>query len=115
MEHKESTRQLKVSRLIQKELGTFLLRERLAVCNGKMVTVTGVRITPDLGLARVYLSIFPSQGADEVLKTIKTQTRTIRHCLGSEVKSQLRVVPDLEFFIDDSIDYFEKIDGLLKK
>jgi ribosome-binding factor A len=114
MEHQESTRQQKVSRLIQKEIGTFLQRERLAVCGGKMVTVTNVRVTPDLGVARVYLSIFPSEKTDEVLKIIKTQVKTIRHQLGTQVKSQLRVVPELDFFVDDSLDYYEKINGLLK-
>jgi ribosome-binding factor A len=114
MEHQESTRQHKVSRLIQKELGTYLQRERLAVCNGRMVTVTNVRVSPDLGVAKVYISIFPSQDVNDVLKFIKTQTKTIRHYLGTQVKSQLRVVPELDFFIDDSLDYFQKIEGLLK-
>jgi ribosome-binding factor A len=114
MHQPESTRQHKVSRLIQKELGTYLQRERLAVCGGRMISVTNVRISPDLGVAKVYLSIFPSENVNDILKFIKTHTKSIRHYLGTQVKSQLRVVPELDFFIDDSIDYFEKIEGLLK-
>lgn len=80
-----------------------------------MVTVTNVRITPDLGLARVYLSIFPSNQNKETLEIVKNNYKAIRLLLGQKVKNQLRVVPELEFFIDDSLDYIERIDKLLKK
>jgi len=111
----ESTRLQKVSRLLQKELGTYFQRESLNICGGKMVTVTTVRVTPDLGLAKVYLSIFPSVKPEETLEMIKTHTRSIRYDLGKNIHNQMRVVPELDFYIDDSLDYVEKIDELLKK
>ena len=111
----ESTRQQKVNRLIQKEIGSLLQRESHQICGGKMVTVTSVRMTPDLAVARVNLSIFPSNANAEVLSLIKSQMNHIRNELGRSVRNQLRIVPNLEFFIDDSLDYIEKIDQLLKK
>ena len=104
----------KISRLIQKELGVYFQRESITICSGKMVTVTGVRVSPDLAIAKVYLSIFPSTGVNEVLIKIKSKTKTIRHHLGQSVHNQMRIIPELEFFIDDSLDYIEKIDKLLK-
>ncbi len=111
----ESTRLQKVARLLQKELGNYFQRESLTVCAGQMVSVTTVRVSPDLGIAKVYISIFPSEKSKETLTLIKTQTRSIRYHLGQLVHNQLRVVPDLEFFVDDSLDYIEKIENLLKK
>ena len=110
----ESTRLQKVSRLLQKELGTYFQRESLNICGGKMVTVTTVRVTPDLGIARVYLSVFPSANPEVTLEMIKTHTKSIRYNLGKIIHNQMRVVPELNFFIDDSLDYVEKIDELLK-
>jgi ribosome-binding factor A len=111
----ESTRQLKVSRLLQKELGTYFQREASSICHGKLITVTRVRITPDLSLARVYLSFFPSGQAKDDLIAVKARLKTIRTKLAQVVKNQLRIVPDLEFFIDDSLDYIYHIDDLMKK
>jgi ribosome-binding factor A len=111
----ESTRLQKISRLIQKELGIFFQREGQKICRGKMVTVSSVNITPDLGLARVYLSIYPSNQGDDDLLKIKGHNKAIRNYLGHEVRHQLRIVPELEFIIDDSLDYISHIDDLLKK
>ncbi|HEY9122966.1 MAG TPA: 30S ribosome-binding factor RbfA [Bacteroidales bacterium] len=111
----QTPRRLKVARLVQKEIGNHLQREAFTLCKGRMVSVTNVRMTPDLAIARVYLSIFPSDNADEVLNNIKLHIKSIRHFLGLQVHQQLRIVPDLEFFIDDSLDYVAKIDNLLKK
>lgn len=80
-----------------------------------MITVTIVRISPDLGVARVYLSIFPVNPDEKPLVLIQEKVHEIRHFLGNQVRHQLRVVPELTFFIDDSLDYIEKIDGLLKE
>ena len=80
-----------------------------------MITVTIVRISPDLGVARVYLSIFPVIPDEKPLVLIQDKVHEIRHFLGNQVRHQLRVVPELTFFIDDSLDYIEKIDGLLKE
>lgn len=113
MEIEETTRQKKVSRLIQKELGNYFQRNSTTYGN-KIITVTVVRISPDLSVARIYLSIFPVKTGENILKDIKSHNNIIRHYLGTQVKNQLRIVPELNFFIDDSLDYIEKIDGLLK-
>jgi ribosome-binding factor A len=109
-----STRQNKIGRLIQKELSELFRKEALTLAKGKMISVTAVRITKDMSLARCYLSIFPSEGAAEILKDIKLHKGHLRGELGQAVRFQLRHVPELEFFIDDSLDYIEKIDNLLK-
>lgn len=111
----ESTRLQKVSRLLQKELGNYFQRESHTVCAGQMVSVTAVRVSPDLSVAKVYISIFPSDKSKETLTIIKSQIKSIRYQLGQIVHNQLRIVPDLDFFIDDSLDYIEKIEDLLKK
>jgi ribosome-binding factor A len=111
----DSTRQNKISRLIQKEMGDILLKEGKGQLIGKMITVTSVRISPDLSLARVYVSLFPPAERKEILEVINSQTKHLRHELGIRVKNQLRIVPELAFFIDDSLDYIENIDRLLKK
>ena len=80
-----------------------------------MVTVTTVRISPDLEQAKVYVSIFPSEGVEEALAAIEAQSREIRYQLGLRVRHQLRVVPELRFLLDDSLDYIEHIDSLLRE
>lgn len=110
----ESTRQKKVSRLIQKELAGFFLRKGSEIAHGKMISVTTVRITPDLALAKIYISIFPSSDQENVLHSIRELTPKIRFELGQKIRSQLRVVPEIVFYIDDSLDYIENIDKLLK-
>jgi len=108
-----TTRQNKISRLIQKELADIFLKDKDSF-RGKLISVTTVRITRDLSLARVYLSIFPSENAKEALNSVTLHAKTIRGELGRRVGKVLRIVPELEFFIDDSLDYLEKIDRLLK-
>jgi ribosome-binding factor A len=110
-----STRQYKVSRLLQKELGQVFQREGNSIFTGKMITVTEVRITPDLGQAKVFLSIFPAAEKAIFDKIMGQHTQHIRHELGMRIRHQLRVVPELQFFLDDSLDYIENIDRLLKK
>jgi len=110
----ETLRQQKVSRLIQKELAGIFLKVTTGFIPGKMVTVTQVRISPDLLEVKAYLSVFPSKDADEVLKMIRTKTPEIRLSLGNILKKNLRRIPNLSFFIDDSLDYAERIDELLK-
>ncbi len=101
--------------MLQKELGEIFQREGKSIFAGKMVTVTEVRITPDLGLARIFLSIFPAAEKALFNKTIGDHTQHIRHELASRIRHQLRMVPELQFFLDDSLDYIENIDRLLKK
>ena len=83
--------------------------------HGVMVSVTRVKISPDLSVCTAYLGIFPSDKGEELLKNIQTNEKTIRYELGTRVRNQLRIIPELRFFIDDSLDYIEHIDELLKK
>ena len=109
----ETTRQQKISRMLQKELGEiFLLYAR--ELHGTLITVTDVRISPDLGIARTHLSVFPSNKATSVIKQVYADTKSIRFDLGKRVRNQLRIVPELFFHVDDSLDYLENIDNLLK-
>lgn len=110
----ESTRQKKVSRLIQKELAELFIRNNNEIAPGKLVSVTIVRVSPDLSFAKVFLSIFPSHNQDEILNSIKDIASKIRFELGQKVRTQLRIVPEIAFFIDDSLDYIDNIDKLLK-
>lgn len=109
----DSQRQEKVARLVQKDLSEILKNVHFGIPQGSLVTVTKVRVSPDLGLARIYLSIWPGE-PDAILNRIKLSAREIRHALGLKVRNQLRVVPDLQFYLDDSMDYYEKIDAILK-
>ena len=109
----ESTRQAKIARLLQKELSE-MFRRQTAAMGGVLVSVSAVRISPDLSVARGYLSIFPSERAEEILKNINSNARTIRYELGKIVRFQLRKIPELSF-IDDSLDYIEHIDNILKQ
>ena len=110
----ETTRQNKISRLIQKELSEIFLLQSKAM-NGVLVSVSVVRISPDLSVARVYLSVFPSNRSEEIVKNINANMKSIRYELGTRVRYQLRIIPELKFFVDDSLDYIEKIDELLKE
>ncbi len=110
----ETTRQNKISRLIQKELSEIFLLQTKAM-NGVLVSVSVVRISPDLSVARVYLSVFPSNRSEEIVKNINANMKAIRYELGTRVRHQLRIIPELKFFVDDSLDYIEKIDELLKE
>ncbi len=110
----EKTRLKKVERLLQKELGTIFQRNTFSEFKNVLISVTVIRVSADLSVARVYLSVFPSTNADEVLKSIIENTGKIKYELGTKVRNQLRKIPDLKFFIDDSLDYANKIDNLLK-
>jgi len=109
----DSNRQQKVNRLIQKELSEIFLLETKKM-HGVFISVTNVRVSPDLGVAHVYLSIFPSEKAEELVKNINENVKSVRYDLGKRVGKQLRVVPELTFHVDDSLDYIEHIDKLLK-
>ena len=109
----DSTRQNKIARLIQKELGDILLKLSKE-SRGIMVSVSAVRVRPDLGIAKGYLSIFPSDKATEVVNNLNENIKAIRFELGNRVRHQLRIIPEIRFYIDDSLDYIENIDKLLK-
>ena len=110
----ETTRQNKIARLIQKELSDIFLLQTKAM-HGVLVSVSIVRISPDMSYARVYLSVFPSERSEEIVKNINDNMKAIRFELGNRVCHQLRIIPELKFFVDDSLDYAAHIDELLKK
>ena len=110
----QETRLNRVSRLLQKELASIFQSQTRAM-HGGLVSVTRVKISPDLSICTSYLSIFPSDKSEELLNNIRANEKTIRYDLGQRVRNQLRIVPELRFFIDDSLDYMERIDSLLKK
>ena len=111
----ESTRQLKVSRLLQRELADYFQLHARDILPGKLITVTVVRVSPDLGVAKVYLSIFPLDKKEKPLEDIKSHASSIRNIIGRKVAGQLRIVPEFIYYLDDSLDYIEKIDDLLKE
>ncbi|MDE6283178.1 MAG: 30S ribosome-binding factor RbfA [Muribaculaceae bacterium] len=110
----ESTRQAKIARLLQKELSE-ILRLQTAKTHGIIISVSAVRVSPDLSIAKAYLSIFPSAKSQEILDNLTRNAKTIRYDLGQKVRFQLRKVPELAFYLDDSLDYIENIDNLLKE
>ena len=113
-EKMQETRQNKIARLLQKELST-IFQEQTRAMHGTMVSVTRTRISPDLSVCTAYLSIFPSERGEEILENINRSNQQIRYALGQRVRYQLRIVPELRFFIDDSLDYIDRIDQLLKQ
>lgn len=110
----ESTRQAKIARLLQKELSE-IFRQQTAKTHGVLVSVSTVRVSPDLSVAKAYLSIFPSDKAAEMIESINHSAKTIRYELAQKVRFQLRKTPELQFYLDDSLDYIENIDSLLEK
>ena len=115
MDKPASTRQLKVARELQRDLAEIIRSKGMAVFNGAMVTVSEVRISPDLSIAKVFVSIFPSAKQEEVMKILEENKKVYRGELGHKVASQLRIVPELDFYLDTTLDYAEHIDQLLKK
>ena len=124
----ETKRQQKISRLIQQDMGDIFLREMKPVLGNSLITVTGVRITPDLSIARIHVSIMPigtipSQDGSEpqpatkqgIIDAILTHASDLRRRLGLREGKQLRIIPKLEFYLDDSLDYIENIENLLRK
>jgi ribosome-binding factor A len=115
MEAPATTRQLKVARELQRALAEIIRSKGMAVFAGAMVTVSEVRISPDLSIAKVYVSIFPSAKAEQVMGILEENKKALRGELGHKVASQLRIVPEIDLYLDSSIDYAEHIEELLKK
>ena len=111
----ETTRQTKVSKLLQKELSVIFQKETHQFLGNILVTVTGVRISPDLSVAKAYLSIFPVEKPKEALAVLNENKKMFRTILGNSCRHQLRIVPELIFYLDDSAEYAEEIDRLLKQ
>ncbi|MDA0794593.1 MAG: 30S ribosome-binding factor RbfA [Bacteroidetes bacterium] len=116
MDKKETPRQQKINTVLQQEVAT-LLQQAIRAGNVKnlLLSVTKVHVTSDLSIARIYLSIFPVNGAKAYLDALIANSFQLRHDLAQRMKNQLRRIPDLQFFLDDSLDYIEKIDRELKE
>ncbi len=110
----QETRQNKIARLLQKEL-SIIFQRQTQMMHGVMVSVTRTKVSPDLSICTAYLSIFPSERAEEIIKNVAANEKSIRYELGTKVRHQLRIIPELRFFVDDSLDYIERIDALLKE
>lgn len=115
MEKPASTRQLKVSRELQRHLGEIIRSKGMAAFDGCMVSVSEVRISPDFSVAKVFVSIFPSDKAEKVMKMLEERKAELRGDLGRGFAGQLRIVPELSFLLDSSLDYVQHIEDLLKK
>ena len=111
----ESKRQQKFAGVIQEDLAAILQREGANYLPNTMVTITKVRVTPDLAIARVFLSFFNNTNTQLALNTIKSHSSEIRYKLGARIKDQVRIIPQLEFFVDDTGDYVERMDKLFDK
>lgn len=110
----ESTRQLKVASQIQRDMAEIIRQKGMAFFDGALVSVSGVKISPDLSVAKVYVSVFPSSKAETVMKTLGVETKALRGELGNRVARQLRIVPEIIFYLENSLDYVERIEELLK-
>ncbi|MBO4625448.1 MAG: 30S ribosome-binding factor RbfA [Bacteroidales bacterium] len=115
MEKPASTRQLKVAREIQKELAEIIRSKGMAAFDGALVTVSEVRVSPDLSVAKVFVSIFPSEKQGEVMHILEENNKALRGELGHRVAKQFRIIPELIFLLDTTLDYAEHIEELLKK
>lgn len=110
----DTTRTLKFGKLIQKELSEIFTVEGKNYYGNNFVTITGVSVTPDLSVARVRVSIFKAPKPDAVMKMLRSHTNEIRRSLGNRIRNQARIIPSLEFFLDDSLDYVDKMDALFR-
>lgn len=114
MEAMESTRQQKVGRQIQKDISDILIKEGADFVRGAMVSVTVVRMSPDFSLAKVYVSVFPFDKSSEILKSLQKNAWVMRKALGTRMRNQIKQIPEVAFFLDDSMEYVENIEQLLK-
>jgi len=115
MKSQQSTRGQKVAAEIQKDIADIFLKEGSEFVHGALVTVTEVRMSPDLSFARIFVSIFPFEKKDEILSRLKEGAVKIRYALGKRIKNQLRIVPEIDITLDDSMEYVSHIEELLKK
>ena len=111
----ETTRQQKVARQIQRDIADIFQKEGAHLVRGLLVTVTTVRVSPDLGYAKIYVSVFPFERNPELLATLEENNWFIRRQLGTRIRNQQKVVPELQFFLDDSLEYIENIDQALNR
>ncbi len=110
-----NTRQLQVAREIQKEMAEIIRSKGMAAFQGALVSVSEVKISPDLSIAKIYVSVFPSDKSEAVMSILDENSRALRGELGNKMRNQLRIVPEINFYLDSTLDYAEHIDELLKK
>ncbi len=111
----ENTRQQKVAKQIQKDVAEIFAKEGASIVRGMLVTVTAVRVSPDFGYAKIYVSVFPFERSRELMKELERNNWFIRRALGQRIRNQLKNVPEIQFFLDDSLEYIEQIDQALKR
>lgn len=111
----DSTRQQKYARLIQKDLGEILQKDTKSLFGGSFITVTTVRVSPDLGIAKVYLSFLQAGQKEKLLDNINEQSKAIRKMLAEKIRNQARIIPHLHFYLDDNVEYASHIDQILSK
>ena len=111
----ETTRQQKIARQIQKDVAEIFQKEGAPIVRGSLVTVTAVRVSPDFAYAKIYVSIFPFERSGEVMQALEHNIRLVRGALGQRIRNQLKNVPEIQFFLDDSLEYIEHIEEALKR
>ncbi len=111
----ETTRQQKIAKQIQKDMAEILQKEAPEVVRGSLVTVTAVRVSPDFAYAKIYVSVFPFDHCDAVMASLDKHMRQLRGLLGNRIRNQVKNIPEIQFFLDDSLEYIEQIDNALKK
>lgn len=111
----ETTRQQKIARQIQRDIADIFLLEYRELFKGTLLTVTAVRVSPDFSYAKIYVSVFPFSRNEEVLEILKRENWAIRKALGAKIKHQLKSVPEIDFFLDDSLEYIENIDKAINR
>lgn len=111
----ENTRQQKIAKQIQKDMAELLQQEASDVIRGSLVTVTAVRMSPDLAYAKIYVSVFPFERSAEVMQSLDRHMRFLRGLLGHRLRNQIKSIPELQFFLDDSLEYIEHIEQAIKE
>ncbi len=111
----DNTRQQKIAKQIQKDIAEIFQKEGAALVRGMLITVTAVRVSPDFGYAKVYVSVFPFERSDELMRELEKNNWFIRRALGQRIRNQLKSIPEIQFFLDDSLEYIEHIDRALKR
>lgn len=111
----QNVRTLKVSKEIQRSVSEIIRAKGMAFFGGAMVSVSGVEISPDLSVSRIYVSVFPSAKAEDVMKILEDNKKAIRGEMGAQIGKQIRITPEINFFLDSSLDYVEHIEELLKQ
>ena len=111
----ETTRQQKIAKQIQKDMADIFQKEGASLVRGTLVTVTGVRVSPDFSYANIYVSVFPFEQSKTLMDRFAHQNWFLRRALGQRIRNQLKNVPEIQFFLDDSLEYIEHIEKALKE